>query len=97
MNILKLDFWKSFWESRKPISRPVIRTFSCSVDTCKAQTLQKENVNPRLRWIETTLTDPDTLENKKVILCPDHAREILNLDEDFYIRTERTEALVCSE
>lgn len=96
-SVFKLDFWKSFWDSRKPVPRPVIYTYSCSVDSCTARTMQKENVNPRLRWIDTRLQDPDTLEMKRVTLCPQHAREILNLDEDFYVRTERAEAFVCLE
>ena len=68
--------------------------YECSIEGCPRVTVLTRHENPRERWmIGIELTGND--EKKfKVNLCPVHTREIFCLEEEWYARLERTEAMI---
>lgn len=68
----------------------------CSLVGCKDKTTHPENADPRKRWIVNLELQADSAPSVFINLCPYHAREYLHLDEDFYLRVERSERLISS-
>jgi len=71
------------------------RIHECTVLGCEATTTEPSHPNPRFRWAIFELPDDDGV--KIVKLCPEHVREILPVDDDFFERVERTEKFIQKE
>jgi hypothetical protein len=70
-----------------------VTLFECSVIECPHVTVNPQNPDPRLRWaINLELKDEE--KTVRVNLCPQHVRELLFVDEDFFDRLSRTERFV---
>ena len=74
--------------------KPSMFPHHCTIVGCVETTSRERWDNPRDRWIiNLPLTDENNID-VLVSLCPRHARELLNLDEDWYQTTERSEKFV---
>lgn len=73
--------------------RPRTR-FECSLATCQNWTETPHSQNVRQRWlVDYPLTNDDG-GMTKLTLCPEHAKEYLNLNEIFYDDLEKTEKYI---
>lgn len=66
----------------------------CIIIGCPETTSGERQGDVRRRWIIDLPLKDENNQEKLVNLCPTHARELLNLDEEFYQTTERTEKFV---
>lgn len=68
--------------------------YQCSIIGCQHVTTNPLNKNPRLRWVVAMELKDDNDKFVLINLCPQHVREFMHVDEDFFERTERTEKFI---
>lgn len=67
--------------------------YECSIEGCPRVTVLTRHENPRERWmLNIELTGDKGKIN--VNLCPVHTKEIFALEEEWYLRMERTEKMI---